>query len=120
MGWLWILIPLTALSIPIIAILSSVIEKYIKAQERQANLMTEEFIAEMTALRDEYAEQSKLYEQRIANLEAIVAAQAGEVQQGRALPDSGKRYQVPDLRDITELSNDEKVAVLARKLLKDR
>lgn len=119
MGWLWILIPLTALSIPIIAILSSVIEKYIKAQERQANLMTEEFIAEMTALRDDYAERSKVYEQRIANLEAIVAAQAGKSQPGHALTDSDNRYQMPDLREV-ELGNDEKVALLARKLLKER
>lgn len=113
MGWIWILIPLTALSIPIVAIIAGIVEKYMKAQEKQANLMTEEFIAEMTALRDEFQEQREVYERRIANLEAIVTAQAGEV---RALPEADRRMMMPDLQSTKDLSDREKVALLARKL----
>lgn len=115
MNWIWVLIPLTALSIPIVAIIAGIIEKYLKAQEKQANLMTEEFIAEMSALRDEFQKQRGIYEQRLANLEAIVAAQAGAVEQGRALPSSDQRLMMPDLSNKT-LSNDEKVARIAQKL----
>lgn len=116
MDWIWILIPLTALSIPIIGIVSSVIEKYIKAQERQANLMTEEFMIEMTALKDASEEQSKMYEQRIANLEAIVSAKAEQNQQVAALPSGEQRYAMPDLEKLKDLSDDEKVAMLVEKL----
>lgn len=113
MNWVWVLIPLTALSIPIVAIIAGIVEKYLKAQEKQAHLLTEEFIAEMTTLRDEFQEQREVYEQRIANLEAIVTAQAGE---GRALPDVDRRLVIPDLQGAKNLSDHEKVALLARKL----
>ena len=116
MGWIWILIPLTALSIPIIAILSSVIEKYIKAQERQANLMTEEFMDEMMALKESSEEQRKMLEQRIANLEAIVSAKAEQGQLMPALPVADERHAMPDLTAQKELRNDEKIAMLVEEL----
>lgn len=115
MGWIWILIPLTALSIPVIAIISGVVEKYIKAQERQANLMTEEFIAEMTALKDASEVQSQMYEKRIANLEAIVSSM-GQNQEMPALPIPEERYAMPKIEQKKDVSNDEKVALMVEKL----
>ncbi len=116
MDWIWVLIPLTALSIPVIAIISSVVEKYIKAQERQANLLTEEFIAEMTALKDVSEVQNRKYEQRIANLEAIVTAMAKQNQQTRALLTADQQYVMPRLQEQKDLSTDEKVAVMVEQL----
>jgi len=115
MGWIWILIPLTALSIPIFAIGSSVVEKYIKSQERQANLMTEEFMAEMMAFKEEAEAQQQMYEERIAKLEGMVSANS-ETEQAHALPAADKRYPMPDLEDLKDLSDKEKVAVLMEKL----
>ncbi len=114
MGWIWILIPLTALSIPIIAILSNVVEKYIKAQERQADRMTDELLAEMKALKDAFAEQRELYEKRFANLEGNASAQAEQNQQ--ALPSVEERYLMPDLTRTEDLRDDEKATMLAEKL----
>lgn len=116
MSWIWVLIPLTALSIPIIAIISSVIEKYIKAQERQANLVSEELIAELAALKESQEEQKINYEKRIANLEAIVSAQASRNQDTRALANNETRYPMPDLSSFQKLKDDEKVALLAKEL----
>ncbi len=116
MNWVWVLIPLTALSIPIIAIISGVIEKYIKSQERQANLMSEEMMSEIMALRDASEQQRQIYEQRIANLEAIVTTQAWQNQESHALPGSDQRYPMPDLEELKNLSNEKKVAILAEKL----
>lgn len=116
MNWVWVLIPLTALSIPIIAIISGVIEKYIKSQERQANLMSEEMMSEIMALRDASEQQRQIYEQRIANLEAIVTTQAWQNKASQALPSSDQRYPMPDLEELKNLSNEKKVAILAEKL----
>ena len=117
MGWVWVLIPLAALSIPIIAILSSVIEKYLKAQEKQASLLTEEFIEEMRVLKESFAVQQKAYEQRIANLEAIVSAQAWEALPKRQPASTDKALLMPDLETYAgDLSPSSKTALLARTL----
>ncbi|MCA9838448.1 MAG: hypothetical protein KC422_16140 [Trueperaceae bacterium] len=112
MDWIWVLIPLTALSIPIIAILSKVLENYLKAQAQQNTSLSEDALAEMMMLRDKLAEQ----EERIANLEAVVTAQPWQKQQTNALPNSEQRYAFPDLEGYKDMSNDEKTAILAKKL----
>ena len=116
MDWVWVLIPLTALSIPIIAIISSVIGKYIKVQERQADLMTEEFMSEMIALREAFEEQRELNEQRFARLEAMAKSKGEQNQQAPALPVAEERYPMPDLTKSEDLSDAEKAAILAEKL----
>lgn len=112
MGWVWVLIPLAALSIPIIAILSSVMEKYLKAQEKQASLLTEELIEEMRVLREAFTLQQKVYEQRIANLEAIVTSLPD-----RQLSNADKRLLMPDLgTHMGNLSDTSKAELPAHKL----
>ncbi|MEM7737753.1 MAG: hypothetical protein AAF267_18395 [Deinococcota bacterium] len=110
MGWVWVLIPLTALSIPIIAILSSMFEKIIKAQQQQAGPVIEELTADLAALR----EQNQRYEQRITNLEEVVIAQVEYNQQ--SLPAADERYPMPDLGTSNEGKNGEKIASMIKQL----
>ncbi|MEM6430907.1 MAG: hypothetical protein AAF708_16845 [Deinococcota bacterium] len=108
--WIWVLIPLTALSIPIINILSKSFERIIKLQGHQAGPAVDELTADVASLKDAVEQQRQYYEQRIANLEAIVIAQAEQTPQSPALPLADERYRVPDL------GNDEKVATIAEQL----
>lgn len=66
MGWVWVLIPLAALSIPIVAIIAGTVEKLAKLQERQTAPLTENFVREMLELKA----QVERLEQRVAELEA--------------------------------------------------
>lgn len=81
-----ILIPILGVSIPIVAILAGVFNKWMKLKERQLELQST-MTAEKTA---QYAAQTERLEQRVRVLERIVTdkgvALSDEIEQLRAAP----------------------------------
>jgi hypothetical protein len=114
MDWIWIFVPLTALSIPIIAILSSAFEKIAKAQAQQAGPVIEEVTADLAILK----EQHQRDKQRISNLEAIVIAQAEQISQLPALSPANERYPAPDFGQLQDQKDDQKLAAMVEQLKK--
>ena len=120
---IWIFIPIFALLIPIVAILSSTASKYFKMREKQGKLgaNSNEYEKEVGELKALLEQQRSSYEKRIANLETIITSQTWDTLHNKALSDEDRKFLMPDAETELEtlsrnISDTKRVELLADKM----
>ena len=123
MDWIWVLIPLTALMIPIVAILAGT--GFLAALAKSLNNREDggEKVADLEArvleLEAKLSAKSSL-DKRLANLETIVTSQTWDALHNKDLSEADRRLLIPDAQseyDILsgDLSDAQRADLLARK-----
>ena len=122
MDWIWVLIPLTALMIPIVAILAGTgfLAALAKSlNNRDGGEKVAELEARVLELEAKLSAKSSL-DKRLANLETIVTSQTWDALHNKDLSEADRRLLIPDAQseyDVLsgDLSDAQRADLLARK-----
>lgn len=120
---IWVLIPVTALFIPITAIAADAFNKWMKFKDERRKLggSPEELEAILETIKAELRNNQEALEQRVANLETIITSQTWDTLHDPALSTEEKNILVGGTRsELESLKQDvddaRKAEVLARRI----
>ena len=116
---IWVLIPITALLIPVFGIAAGAFNKWVEVQEKQqSGTSTEELENAVKQIKAELKSHQAGLEQRVANLETIITSQTWDVLLDSSIDASDKRFLTDVSTEVEGLKRDLSDADKAERLAK--
>lgn len=116
---IWVLIPITALLIPVFGIVAGAFNKWVEVQEKQqSGASAAELENAIKQIKAELKSHQVGLEQRVANLETIITSQTWDVLLDSSMDANDKRFLTSVSAEVEDLKRDLSDADKAERLAK--